>query len=87
MSGVKVVLDTGDPAIVVDSVSMEGERICVRGRLLGTMQASMYVGPGELLSLVGMALHGSLLLYLLKLPVFYLRRVWGRPREDTGTES
>lgn len=72
--GVKVVLATGDPAMVVDSISMEGYRICVRGRLLGTMQARMYVGPGELLGLAGMALRGFLPLYPLLLPFFYLAR-------------
>lgn len=76
MSGVKVVLATGDPAVVVDSISMEGDRICVRGRLLGTMQARMYVGPKELLVLAGMALRGSVLVYLLLLPYFFVRRLW-----------
>ena len=88
MSGVKVVLGSGDPAIVVDSISREGDRLCVRGRLLGTMQAKMYVGPKEVLALAGLALRGSVLVYLLLLPFFYLRRVFGRlptaPRSKAG---
>lgn len=79
MSGVKVVLATGDPAMIIDSISREGDRLCVRGRLLGTMQARMYVGPKEFLALAGLALRGSFLWYLLLLPFFYLRRAWGKP--------
>lgn len=78
MSGVKVVLAAGDPAIVVDSIDIEGDRLCVRGRLLGTMQARMYVGPGEILGLAGLALRGQILLYLLLMPYFLVRRAMRR---------
>lgn len=72
----KVVLAAGDPAIVVESIGIEGDRLCVRGRLLGTMQARMYVGPKEILGLAGLALRGNVILYLLLLPFFYVRRAW-----------
>ncbi len=87
MSGVKVVLDTGDPAMIVDSISMEGGRICVRGRLLGTMQARMYVGPKEFLGLIGMALRGSVYAYLFLLPLFYLRRLWSKTPSSANYEG
>lgn len=74
MAGIKVALSTGDPAIVVDAIGIEGDRLCVRGRLLGTMQAKMYVGPKEVLGLAVLALRGHVLLYLLLLPFFYLWR-------------
>ena len=52
------------------------------------MQAKMYVGPKEVLGLAGLALRGSVLVYLLLLPFFYLRRVFGRlptaPRSKAG---
>ncbi|MDO8690146.1 MAG: hypothetical protein Q7R39_09095 [Dehalococcoidia bacterium] len=86
MSGVEVVMATGDPAIVVDSISVEDDRICVRGRLLGTMHSSMYVGPKELLGLAGLALRGSVWLYLLLLPFICLRKLWRKPLDRNTRE-
>ncbi len=83
MSGVEVVMATGDPAIIVDSISVEDARICIRGRLLGTMHSSMYVGPREIIGLIALALRGSVWLYPLLLPFIYLRRLRRKSGERT----
>ncbi len=87
MSGVKIVLAAGDPAIVVDSIAIEGDRLCVRGRLLGTMQAKMYVGPKEFFGLAGLALRGCAFLYLLLLPFFFLRRALKKSLNGAASQN
>jgi hypothetical protein len=73
MTGIRLVMASGDPAMIVDTISPEGDRLCVRGRLLGTMQARMYLGPTEVLGLARLCLRGPVLAYLLRLPFLYWR--------------
>lgn len=79
----RIVSGDGEPMIVIDSMSAANREICLRGRLLGTMYAEMYIQPREFLAMLRMLLSPSIILFALKLPYILLAERGAAPKEET----
>ena len=64
-----IVNDTGKQLMALKALSREGDRVKIRGSLLGQWDTDMYMDPDQLLNAVQIVMNSpDLLAYILDLP-------------------
>ena len=63
--GAVIVNDEGSTMMEIKGLRVEGDRIVIRGALMGAWDADMYMGIEDLKAMIGMAPIGDLLNYVM----------------------
>ena len=70
--------ETGSPALVIQGIRREGDKLVVEGKALGSMYMDMVLSARDFLRLLRVMCSWGLLSFLLLLPLYCLRSVWRR---------
>lgn len=68
----KVSGPAGDFEIVIKDAGTEGDFVVLKGQM-GIWDSTIYLGPGDIRFFISILLRPSILLFLLKLPLRFLR--------------
>jgi hypothetical protein len=66
----------GEMEITISSISAEKRRVVAIGRF-GTWDSTIYITVRELFNIMKLAMNGSFILFIIKLPVLYLQMKLG----------
>ncbi|MBI4514329.1 MAG: hypothetical protein HY699_00725 [Deltaproteobacteria bacterium] len=75
---VKMVSDMDTTMMEVEQVDRVGDRLMIKGTMMGSFPADIYIEPQALLGLLLMHLRPAPLSFVFGLPYFWLRCYWRR---------
>lgn len=80
-----ILTETGSPALVIEGVRRQGDKLVIEGKALGSMYMDMVLSAGDFLRLLRVFCSWGFISFLLFVPfravAIFLRRFLGRPTQ------
>lgn len=83
--GVKAYSDNGEIVAEFYSIKRQGDKLIIDGKALGVMRMDMLLPLGEILRSFGILFCWATVSFVLLLPYFGVRRLFGRLRRQSET--
>jgi hypothetical protein len=72
----QVISESGSVMMAIEGISREGDRLAVKGSVIGSWPSKMYVNLKDTLNMAKLILTPQVILYILSLPFLALKRKW-----------
>lgn len=80
---INILNEDGTSLLGLQSVSKAGDRLCMKGKLMGSFDTKMYLNAGGLYQMLGLMMGKAVLLFLLLSPWYWIKG-YMQTTQDTG---